>query len=55
LREEYRVSVIENMVLRRIFEPKSDGVTGQCRIIHNEQLKDLYGSPNKVRVIKLII
>jgi hypothetical protein len=55
LREEYRVRVFENKVLRRIFGPKSDGVTGKLRKLHNEQLNDLYGSPNNVRVIKSII
>jgi hypothetical protein len=54
LREEYRVRVFENKVLRRIFGPKSDGVTGKLRKLHNEQLNDLYGSPNNVRVIKSI-
>ena len=40
------------MVLRRIFGPKRDGVTGQWRKLHNEELNDLYSSPNIVRVIK---
>ena len=38
--------------MRRIFGPKRDGVTGQWRKLHNEELKDLYCSPNIVRVIK---
>ena len=44
-------------MLRRIFEPKRDGVTGQWRklLVHNEELNDLYSSPNIVRVIKSII
>jgi len=40
------------MVLRRIFGPRSDEVTGECRKLHNEELSDLYRSPNIVRVIK---
>ena len=42
----------ENRVLRRIFGPKSDGVTGEWRKLHNEELNDLYCSPNILRVIK---
>ena len=52
LREEHRLRVFENRVLRRIFGPKRDGVTGQWRKLHNEELNDLYCSPNIVRVIK---
>ena len=44
--------MFENMVLRRIFEPKRDEVTGEWRRLHNEELIDLYSSPNIVRVIK---
>ena len=44
--------MLENRVLRRIFGPKRDGVTGQWRKLHNEELNDLYCSPNVVRVIK---
>ena len=47
-----RLRVFENRVLRRIFEPKRDGVTGEWRKLHNEGLNDLYCSPNIVRVIK---
>ena len=42
----------ENRVLRRIFGPKSDKVTGEWRKLHNEELNDLYCSPNIVRVIR---
>ena len=52
LREEGKLSVFENMVLRRIFGPRRDEVTGQWRRLHNEELNDLYSSPNIVRVIK---
>jgi len=52
LREEGKLRVFENMVLRRIFGPRRDGVTGEWRRLHNEELNDLYSSPNTVRVIK---
>jgi hypothetical protein len=42
----------ENRVLRRIFGPKRDEVTGEWRKLHNEEFHDLYSSPNTVRVIK---
>jgi len=51
LREEGRLRVFENSVLRRIFGPKRDEVTGEWRKLHNEELNDMY-SPNIVRVIK---
>ena len=44
--------VFENMVLGRIFGPRRDEVTGEWRRLHNEELNDLYSSPNIVRVIK---
>ena len=44
--------MFENMVLRRIFEPRSDEVTGEWRRNYNEELNDLYSSPNIVRMIK---
>jgi hypothetical protein len=52
LREEHRFRVFENRVLRRIFGPKRDEVTGGRRKLHNEELHDLYSSPSIVRVIK---
>jgi len=52
LREERKLRVFENMVLRRICEPRKDEVTGEWRRLHNEELNDLYSSPNIVRVIK---
>jgi len=52
LREERKLRVFENMVLRRIFGPRRDEVTGEFRRLHNEELNDLYSSPNIVRVIK---
>jgi hypothetical protein len=52
LREEHRLRVFENMVLRRIFGPKRDKVTGEWKKLHNEELHDLYSSPNIVQVIK---
>jgi len=52
LREERRMSVFENRVLWRIFGPTMDGVTREWRKLHNEELNDLYSSPNIVRVIK---
>jgi len=52
LREERRLRVFENRVLRRIFGPKRDEVTGEWRRLHNEELNDLYCSPNILRVIK---
>ena len=52
LREEKKLRVFENMVLRRIFVPRRDEVTGEWRRLHNEELSDLYSSPNIVRVIK---
>jgi hypothetical protein len=52
LREEHRARVFENGVLRGIFGAKRDEVTGKWRKLHNEQLHDLYSSPNTVQVIK---
>ena len=52
LREECGLRVFENRVLRRIFRPKRDEVTGEWRELHNEELNDLYGSANILRMIK---
>jgi len=52
LREECTLRVFENRVLRRIFGPKRDEVTGEWRKLHNEELNDLYSSQNIIRVIK---
>ena len=52
LREEHRLRMSENLVLRRVFGPERDEVTGEWRKLHNEELNDLYSSPNIVRVIK---
>ena len=52
LREERKLRVFQNMVLRRIFGPRRDEVTGEWRRFHNEELYNLYSSPNIVQVIK---
>jgi hypothetical protein len=52
LREEHRLGVFENRVLRRIFGPKRDEVTGEWRKLHNEELHDLYSSLSNIRIIK---
>jgi hypothetical protein len=52
LREERKLRVLDNMVLRRIFGPRREEVTGDWRKLHNEELNDLYCSPNLVWVIK---
>jgi len=52
LREECRLRVFENRVLRRIFGPKRDKGTGEWKKLHNEELNDLYSSPSIVWVIK---
>ena len=51
-REERRLRVLENRVLKRIFGPKRDEVTGEWRKLHNEELSDLYSLPNIVQVLK---
>jgi hypothetical protein len=52
LREERRLRVFENRVLRRIFGPKRDEVSGSWRKLHNEELHNLYSSANIIRMIK---
>jgi hypothetical protein len=52
LREERRLSVLEIRVLRRIFGPKRDKVTGDCRKLHNGELRNLYSSPDIIVQIK---
>ena len=52
LREECRLRVFENRVLRRVFGPKRDEVTEEWRKLHNEELSDLYSLPNIVWVVK---
>jgi hypothetical protein len=52
LREEHRLRVFENRVLRSIFGPKRDEVTGEWRKLHNEKLRDLYSSPSIIGIIK---
>jgi len=52
LRDERKLRVFEDRVLRRIFGPRRDEVTGEFRRLHNGELNDLYNSPNIVRVIK---
>jgi hypothetical protein len=52
LREESRLRVFENRVLRRIFGPKRDEVTGDWRKLHNEELHNLYFSPSIIRMVQ---
>jgi hypothetical protein len=52
LREEHKLRVFENRVLRRIFGPKMNGATGGWRKLHNEELHNLYSSPSIIRIIK---
>jgi hypothetical protein len=49
LREEHTLRVIDNRVLRSIFGPKKDEVTGEWRKLHSEELHNLYSSPNTIR------
>jgi hypothetical protein len=51
VKEEHKLRVFENRVLRRIFGPKRDGVTGGWRKLHNEELHNLYSSPSIIRII----
>jgi hypothetical protein len=52
VRKEHKLRVFENRVLRRIFGPKRDGVTGGWRKLHNEELNNLSSSPSIIRIIK---
>jgi hypothetical protein len=52
VREEHKLRVFENRMLRRIFGPKRDGVTGGWIKLHNEELHNLYSSPSIIRIIK---
>jgi len=52
LRDERRLRLFENRVLRRIFGAKRDEVTGEWRKLHNEELNDLYCSPNIIHLIE---
>jgi hypothetical protein len=52
LREGRRLRVFENRVLRRVFEPRRDEVTGEWRKLHIEELNELYALPNILRVVK---
>jgi hypothetical protein len=52
LREERRLKVFENRVLRRVFGPKRNEVTGEWRKLHNKEINDLYSLPNIVRMVK---
>jgi hypothetical protein len=52
LREEHRLRVFENRVLKRIFGPRRDEVTGGWRKLHNEELHNLYSSPSIIKMIE---
>jgi hypothetical protein len=52
LKEEHKLRVFENRVLRRIFGLKRDRVTGRWRKLHNDDMHDLYSSPSIIRIIK---
>jgi hypothetical protein len=52
LREEYKLRMFENRVLKRILGPKRDGATGRWRKLNNEELHDLYSLPSIIRIIK---
>jgi hypothetical protein len=52
LREEHRLRVFENRVLRRVFGPKRDEVKGEWRKLHNKEFHDLYSSPSIIQLIK---
>ena len=52
MREEIRLQVFENKVLRKIYGPKRDDETGEWRRLHNGELNDLYGKPDIMRIVK---
>jgi hypothetical protein len=52
LREEHKLRVFESRLLRRLFGPKRDGMTGGWRKVHNEELHDVYSSPSIIKIIK---
>jgi hypothetical protein len=52
LREKHRPRAFENRVLRKVFGPKRDEVTGEWRKLHNGELRDLYSLPSIIRIIK---
>jgi hypothetical protein len=52
IKGERKLRLFENRVLRRIFGPKRDEITGEWRKLHNEELNNLYSLPNIVRVVK---
>jgi hypothetical protein len=54
LRDEHRLRMFENRVLRRIFGPKRDEVTGKKRKLHNEELHNLHSTPNSIRMMKSV-
>jgi hypothetical protein len=51
LREEHRLRVFENRMLRRILRPKRDEVMGELKVLHKEKRHDLYSSPSVIRII----
>jgi hypothetical protein len=53
IREEHKLRVFENKVMRKIFRPKRDEVMGGWRKLHNEELHNLFSSPIIIRIIKL--
>jgi hypothetical protein len=52
LREEHRMRVFKNRLLRRIFGPNRDELMGECRKLHNEEVHNLYSSPDIMRQVK---
>jgi hypothetical protein len=52
LREEHKLRVYENRMLRKIFGPKWDEVTEEWKKLHNEELRDLYSSPSIIRIMQ---